>query len=124
MAVVAVGRWNWAPDRPAAIRYGIFAALAQAGLLLANASWLNWLWQSGHRRLVQQATLAAATVFLVQQVAAGHAATAVTVQYKNSYREFVAGQRALANDRPVFLGSVAESEKVLQIMRVLDIYQN
>ena len=58
-AVVAVGRWNWAPDTPVSIRYGIFAALAQAGLLLANTPWLNWVWQKGHRRPFEWATLVA-----------------------------------------------------------------
>jgi hypothetical protein len=123
-AIVAVGRWSWALERPVAIRYGIFAALAQAGLLMANAPSLNWVWQSGHRRAFQQATLAIATVLLVQQVAAGQAAIAVTIEYKNSYREFAAGSPTAATDRPVFLGSAAEGERVLRIMRTLDIYEN
>jgi hypothetical protein len=123
-AMVAVGRWNWGPERPVSIRYGIFAALAEAGLLLANTPWLNWLWQKGHRRPFQWATLAAATVFLVQQVAAGQAAVVVTLQYKNGYREFVAGQGTGAPARPVFLGSAAERERVLRIIPTLGIYQN
>jgi hypothetical protein len=123
-AIIAVGRWNWAPERPAAIRYGIFAALAQAGLVLANTPWLNWFWQSGHRRLVQQATLAAATVLLVQQVAAGQAAVDITIQYKNGYQEFDTGLATGATAHSVFLGSAAERERVLRIMRTLKIYQN
>jgi hypothetical protein len=124
MVVVAVARWTWAPERPVSIRYGIFAALAQAGLLLANTSWLNWLWQKGYRGLLQWTTLATATVLLVQQVASGQAAVAVARQYMNSYRQFVAGQRGDATDRPVFLGSAAERERVLELIRRLDIYQN
>lgn len=123
-AIVAIGRWNWGPERPVAIRYGIFAALAQAGLLLANTSWLNWLWQRGHRRPLQWATLGAATVLLVQQVAAGQAAVAVILQYKNGYREFAAGQATGTTARPIFLGSAAQSQRVLGIMRNLGIYQN
>ena len=123
-AVVAVGRWNWAPDAPVSIRYGIFAALAQAGLLLANAPWLNWIWQNGYRRPLQWAALASATVLLVQQVSAGQAAVAVTLQYKNGYRDFVAGQSTSATAHPVFLGSAAKSERVRRIIRTLEIYQN
>ena len=123
-AVVAVGRWNWAPDAPVSIRYGIFAALAQAGLLLANTAWLNWVWQNGYRRPFEWATLVAAAVFLVQQVAAGQAAVVVTNQVKNSYGRFVAGQLGDAADRPVFFGSAAERERVLRIIRTLEIYRN
>jgi hypothetical protein len=123
-AMIAVSRWYWAPDQPVSVRYTIYVALLEAGLLLANTPWLNWLWQNGHRRPLQWATLGAASVLLVQQVSAGQAAVAVTTQYKNSYRQFVAGQRGDATDRPVFLGSAAESERVLQIMRTLQIYRN
>ena len=123
-AVVAVGRWNWAPDAPVSIRYGIFAALAQAGLLLANTAWLNWVWQNGYRRPFEWATLVAAAALLVQQVAAGQAAVEVTTQYKESYREFAAGQGTGATARPVFLGSAAESQRVLGIIHDLGIYQN
>jgi hypothetical protein len=123
-AMIALGRWYWAPDQPVSVRYTIYVELLEAGLLLANTPWLNWLWQKGHRRPLQWATLGAATVLLVQQVAAGQAAVAVTTQYKNSYRQFVAGQRGDATDRPVFLGSAAESERVLRIIRTLGIYQN
>jgi hypothetical protein len=124
-AIVAVGRWNWAPERPVAIRYGIFAALAQAGLLLANTSRLNWLWQSGHRRTFKQCTLVAATALLVQQVAAGQAAVAVTIQYKHAYRDFVAGQGKPEAAQPVFSGRpAAEAERAVAIMRSLGIYQN
>lgn len=124
MAMVAVGRWTWAPERPVSIRYGIFAALAEVGLLLANTSLLSRPWQTGHRRSFQWATLAVATVLLVQQVAAGQAAVLVTIQYKNGYREFVDGQATGATTRPVFLGSAAERKRVLRVMGALDIYRN
>jgi phosphate/sulfate permease len=124
IAMVAVGRWYWTQDRPVSVRYTIYVALLEAGLLLANTPWLNGLWQKGHRRPVQWAMLGAATVLLVQQVAAGQAAVEVTTQYKNSYRQFVAGQQGDATDRPVFYGSAAERERVLQIIRRLGIYQN
>ncbi len=120
--IVAIGRWNWGPERPVAIRYGIFAALAQVGLLLANTLWVNWVWQKGYRRPLQWATLAAATVLMVQQIVAGQAAVAVTSQYENSYREFAAGHPTDEMARPI-LGA-PESERVLRIMRRLGIYQN
>jgi hypothetical protein len=123
-AIVAIGRWNWAPEWPVAIRYGIFAALAQVGLLLANTPCLNWVWQKGYRRPLEWATLVPATALLVQQVAAGQAAVEVTTQYKDSYREFAAGQGTGAPARPVFLGSAAESQRVLGIIHDLGIYQN
>ena len=124
-AMVAVGRWTWAPERPVSIRYGIFAALAQAGLLLANTSWLHLLWQEGYRRSFEWATLAAVTVLLVQQVAAGQAAVAVTVEYEKSYREFVTREQTAASIRPVFPNhSAAERRGVLGIIRRLGIYQN
>jgi hypothetical protein len=123
--MMALGRWNYSPERPMPLRYSLFPALAEAGLLLANTPWLIWLWQKGHRRAFEWATLAAATVLLVQQVAAGQAAVAVTNQYKNSYREFVAGQWTAATTRPVFPDrSAAESERVLGIIRNLGVYQN
>jgi hypothetical protein len=125
-AMIAVGRWFWGPDRPVAIRYGIFAALAQAGLLLANTPWLNRLWQKGHRRPFQWATLVTATVLMVQQVAVGQAAVAVATQYKNGYREFVTGESTAAPTIPAFLVNrvAPENEEVLRIMRTLGIYQN
>ena len=65
-----------------------------------------------------------ATALLVQQVAAGQAAVVVTTQYKDAYREFAAGQGTAAPARPVFLGSAAESQRVLGIIHDLGIYQN
>jgi hypothetical protein len=124
IAMITVGRWYWTTDRPMSIRYTVFVALLEAGLLLANTGWLNSLWQKGHRRPLQWVTLGVASVLLVQQVAAGQAAVAVTNQIKNSYRQFVGGQQGDATDRPVFYGSPAERERVLQIMRALRIYQN
>jgi hypothetical protein len=119
--MMAVGRWNYSADRPMPLRYSIFAALAEAGLLSANACRLNWVWQE-YRRSFQWAMLVVATLLLVQQVAVGQAAVAVTIQYKDSYREFAAGHWTDETTRPVF--GAAESERALGIIRRLGIYQN
>lgn len=123
-AMITFGRWSVLPEQPVSIRYGIYGALAEAGLVLANAPWLERLWQKGRCRPLQGATLAAAALLLIQQVAAGQAALAVTREYKNSYREFVAGE-STATDPPVFLERhTSQRERVLGIIRNLGIYQN
>lgn len=123
-AMIALGRWSVLPEQPVPIRYGIYVALGEAGLVLANTPWLERVWQNGRRRTFQWAMLAATALLLVQQVVAGQAAIVVTSEYKNSYREFVAGE-STATDPPVFLERRPyQSERVLGIIRSLGIYQN
>ena len=123
-AMMAFGRWDVTPDRPAQIRYTLYVALVEAGLLLANTSWFDWLWLKGHRPLLRWATLAATALLLIQQVVVGQAAVVITSEYKTSYREFVAGEPT-TTDRPVFLEHRPfQSEKALAIIRSLGIYQN
>jgi hypothetical protein len=122
-ALAAVARSSVAPDRTMPIRYGIFAALAEAGLLLANAPWLERIWQRGGKRPLQWATLAAASVLLVQQVAAGQAAVAVSAQYNDSYRRFAAGQWTPEMEHYVYPNR-AEAERARDFMRAEGIYQN
>jgi len=123
-AMIALGRWSELPEQPVPIRYGIYVALAEAGLVLANTRWLERVWQKGHRRTFQWGTLAATALLLIQQVVAGQAAVVVTSEYKTSYREFVAGEPT-TTDRPVFLERrPVQSEKALAIIRSLGIYQN
>lgn len=118
------GRWSVLPEQPVPIRYGIYVALAEAGLVLANTPWLERVWQNGRRRTFQWATLAATALLLIQQVVAGQEAVVVTGEYKASYREFAAGEPTTTGP-PVFLeGRPFQSEKVLAIIRSLGIYQN
>jgi hypothetical protein len=124
MAVlVSVGRADIAADREMPIRYGIFAALAQVGLLLALSSWLARVWEGGGRRPLQWGALGAALLLIVQQVAVGEAGRAVAAQYVEAYRSFAAGRWTPEMNKFVFPDRAA-AEQGLAIARAEGIYQN
>ena len=89
-ALAGAGRVDIAVDREMPVRYSIFTAMAQVGLLILLAPWLARLW-SGRRRLLQICVIAAAVLMLAQQVVAGRAGAQVAAQYTEAYRQFAAG---------------------------------
>jgi len=121
-AMAAVSRSKVAPELTMPIRYGIFAALAQIGLIFANAPRLEWLWYAGYLKAFRWAMLPLVAIFLAQQVAGGQAAVAVTDRYKDAYRDFVGGQWNAATARYVFPDQ-AGAKRALGVMRDLGIYQ-
>src|SRR5690242_11732102 len=91
MAVLAgAGRVDIATDREMPVRYSVFTAMGQIGLLLLLAPWLAGLW-AGRRRVLQACALGMALLLLAQQVVAGRAGAEVAKQYTESYRQFAAG---------------------------------
>jgi hypothetical protein len=122
-AIVMLGRVGVAPEGEMPIRYSLFPALTDIGLLLAHSSRLARIWSGGGRRPLQWAAIAAALVLLVQQVAAGQAAVAVSAQYRESYRRFAAGQWTPEMERYVYPDR-AKAERARDFMRAQDIYQN
>jgi hypothetical protein len=90
--LAAIGRVDVATDRQMPIRYSIFAAMAQLGLLIAAAPWLTRVWaQPRERHLIQAGVIAASLLLLAQQLAAGRAGVAVAKQYTETYRKFATG---------------------------------
>jgi hypothetical protein len=122
-ALATVARTDNAPGLLMPIRYGIFAALAEVGLLLANVTLLARLWATGGRRPLQWVIVAAACVMLLQQVVSGQAAVAVKAQYVECYHRFAAGEWTGAMNRYVFPNR-EDAERGLAVIRALNIYQN
>jgi hypothetical protein len=74
------------------VRYSIFTAMAQLGLLILLAPWLARIWSRlGQCRLLQICVIGAAVLMLAQQVVAGRAGAQVAGQYIEAYRQFAAG---------------------------------
>jgi hypothetical protein len=121
--LVSVGRVDVAPDREMPIRYGIFAALAQVGLLLALSPWLARIWAGQGRRHLQWAAAVGALLLSVQQISAGQAAVAGVAQYIDEYRRFAAGQWTPEMIHFVFPDRRG-AERGLAIVRGEGIYQN
>jgi hypothetical protein len=89
-ALAGAGRVDIATDREMPVRYSIFTAMGQIGLLLLLRDELAKFWEE-RRRLLQACVLGAAVLLLAQQVVAGRAGAAVAKQYTESYRQFAAG---------------------------------
>jgi hypothetical protein len=89
-ALAGAGRVDIATDREMPVRYSVFTAMGQIGLLLLLRDELARLWKE-RRRLLQACVLAAAVLLVAQQVVAGRAGAAVARQYTESYRQFAAG---------------------------------
>lgn len=91
-ALAGAGRVDIATDREMPIRYSVFTAMAQIGVLLAAAPWLAQRWAAHRtRRLIQGGMAAAAILLLAQQVAAGRAGAVVAARYAEAYRQFALG---------------------------------
>ena len=74
------------------MRYSIFTAMAQLGLLILLAPWLGPdMEHLSRRRLLQICVIGAAVLMLAQQVVAGRAGAVVAGQYTEAYRQFAAG---------------------------------
>jgi hypothetical protein len=89
-ALAGAGRVDIATDREMPVRYAVFTAMGQTGLLLLLAPWLARLW-AARRRLLQVCVIGAALLLTVQQVAAGRAGAEVARRYTDAYRQFAAG---------------------------------
>jgi hypothetical protein len=92
-ALAGVGRVDVAIDREMPIRYGVFTAMGQVGLVLLLAPWLARQWGDalGRRRL-QLLMVVVSLLLLAQQVVAGRAGAEVARQYTEAYRQFAAGR--------------------------------
>jgi hypothetical protein len=121
--LAAVSRSSVAPELTMPIRYGIFAGLAQVGLLLAHAPRLEWLWYERRLWRLKWAMLPIGAIFLAQQVLGGQAAVSVAGRYREAYRDFVAGRWDADADQYVFPNR-ANAEQALSFMRAQGIYGN
>jgi hypothetical protein len=89
-AAAAVSRSAVATDREMPIRYALFAALGQLGIVLASIGTIEKLFS----RFVLSSRLAVGSLLLllvVQQIAVGRAAVAETDKYNDAWRRFEAG---------------------------------
>ena len=121
-ALAGAGRVDIATDREMPVRYSVFTAMGQIGLLLLLAPSLARLWE-GRRRLLEIIVLGVALLLLAQQVVAGRAGAAVARQYAESYRQFAAGLWT-----PAMTQFVHPDRKIAEqgqaIVRKLGIYQS
>ena len=91
-ALAGVGRVDIATDREMPVRYSVFTAMGQTGLLLLLAPWLARIWNDvPRRRRLQVCVVGACLLLLAQQVVAGRAGAEVARQYAGAYRQFSAG---------------------------------
>jgi hypothetical protein len=121
-ALAGAGRVDIATDREMPVRYSVFTAMGQIGLLLLLAPSLARLWEK-RRRLLETIVLGVAMLLLAQQVVAGRAGAIVARQYTESYRQFAAGQWT-----PAMTQFVHPDRKIAEqgqaIVRKLGIYQS
>jgi hypothetical protein len=121
-ALAGAGRVDIATDREMPVRYSVFTAMGQIGLLLLLAPFLARLWEA-RRRLLEIIVLGIALLLLAQQVVAGRAGAIVARQYTESYRQFAAGLWT-----PAMTQFVHPDRKIAEqgqaIVRKLGIYQS
>jgi len=121
-ALAGAGRVDIATDREMPVRYSVFTAMGQIGLLLLLAPSLARLWEA-RRRLFEIIVLGIALLLLAQQVVAGRAGATVARQYTESYRQFAAGLWT-----PAMTQFVHPDRKIAEqgqaIVRKLGIYQS
>ena len=102
------------------IRYSIFVAMGQVGLLFAASGYLKYF----YRRFAGQQLghfIVAAVILLVQQVASGIAATAVTQKYVSLWELFRSGHWTAEMGTYVY-PSQARAEFALQLLRKENLY--
>jgi hypothetical protein len=121
-ALAGAGRVDIATDREMPVRYSVFTAMGQIGLLLLLAPSLARLWEA-RRRLLEIIVLGVAVLLLAQQVVAGRAGATVARQYTESYRQFASGFWT-----PAMTQFVHPDRKIAEqgqaIVRKLGIYQS
>jgi len=87
----ALARVDVAVDREMPIRYGMFADLAQVGLLLWALDYLRRLSARQHGRVLQWGLVGLSAVWLGQQLAVGQFAIAEAHRYNDAWARFVSG---------------------------------
>jgi hypothetical protein len=121
-AVVAgIARSGVAPDRTMPIRYSIFVAAGQIGILFA-ASGFNSLCRHFAGPAVKSLVILAAVILVIQQIASGVAATAVAQKYVSLWELFCSGRWTPEMEAYVY-PSQARAEFALQLLRKEKLYE-
>lgn len=120
-AASGVARSGVAPDREMPIRYSIFVAMGQVGMLFAASGYLKYFYRHFAGLAVRSLVILAAVILLVQQVASGIAATAVTQKYVSLWELFRSGRWTAEMGSYVY-PSQARAEFALQLLRKENLY--
>jgi hypothetical protein len=120
--LAAIGRVDEKADVEVPVRYSVYLAPLHAALLCLVLPWLNGRWRMlDHRRIGQVAVLAIASLLLVQQVAAGQAATTISRTITATIDRFMAGERDPQMSRFVS-GDLAHASQIFEMMKREGIY--
>ncbi|MGC2823433.1 MAG: hypothetical protein WA322_04235 [Pseudolabrys sp.] len=87
-----IARLGVAPDREMPIRYSIFVAAGQIGMVFAVSGYLNSLCRNFAGQAVKSLVTLSAVILVAQQVASGFAATAVAQKYVSLWELFRSGR--------------------------------
>jgi len=120
-AAVSFARLGVASDREMPIRYGIFVAAGQIGILFAASSHLKLLGRHLVRPAVKSFVIMLAVILIAQQIAAGFAATVVAQKYVSLWELFRSGRWTPEMAAYVY-PSQARAELALQLMRKENLY--
>ena len=120
-AVAGIARLGVAPDREMPIRYSIFVAAGQIGMLFAASGYLKSLCRHFAGQAVKSLVILAAVILVAQQVAAGLAATAVAQKYVSLWELFRSGRWTPEMEAYVY-PSQARAEFALQLLRKENLY--
>lgn len=122
VAVAAgIARLGVAPDREMPIRYSIFVAAGQIGMVFAVSGYLNSLCRNFAGQAVKSLVILSAVILVAQQVASGFAATAVAQKYVSLWELFRSGRWTPEMESYVY-PSQARAEVALQLMRKENLY--
>jgi hypothetical protein len=101
-AAAGVIRYNVAPEREIPIRYGIFSAMVQIGILFSASGFLKNRYEKLGGRTIAPAMAVIAVVLLVQQTTSGIAAIAVARKYISEWQLFSTGHWTSEMQRYVY----------------------
>jgi hypothetical protein len=120
-AAAGIARLGVAPDREMPIRYSIFVAAGQIGILFAASGYLISFCRHFAGRAVKSLVIFAAIILVAQQVASGFAATAVAQKYISLWELFCSGRWTPEMESYVY-PSQARAEFALQLFRKDNLY--
>lgn len=120
-AAAGIARLGVASDREMPIRYSIFVAAGQIGILFAASSHLQSLARHFAKPAVKSLVILLAVILIAQQIAAGFAATAVARKYVSLWELFRTGRWTPEMAAYVY-PSQARAEFALQLIRKENLY--
>ena len=120
-AAAGIARLDVAPDRETPIRYSIFVAAGQIGILFAASGYLISFYRHFAGPVVRSFIILAAAILVAQQVVSGFAATAVAQKYVSLWELFRSGRWTPEMEAYVY-PSQARAEFALQLFRKENLY--